>query len=97
MPATQGNEPSAEKDAIAFERRIAEILIQRLKLEDVTAETFDVTMNLVEELGIDSMDMATVVLVLQDEYKVKIEEDHYPQLTSVRAIAKYISNLRAAA
>jgi acyl carrier protein len=97
MPATQGNEPSAEKDAIAFERRIAEILIQRLKLEDVTAETFDVTMNLVEELGIDSMDMATVVLVLQDEYKVKIDEDHYPRLTSVRAIATYIRNLRAAA
>jgi len=97
MAATQGNEPVSEKDAIAFERRIAEILIQRLKLENVAPETFDVTMNLVEELGIDSMDMATVVLVLQDEYKVKIDEDQYPQLTSVRAIAKYISNLRAAA
>jgi acyl carrier protein len=97
MPATQGNEPMSEQDAVAFERRIAEILIQRLKLENVTPESFDVTMNLVEELGIDSMDMATVVLVLQDEYKVKIDEDQYPRLTSVRAIAQYISNLRAAA
>ena len=50
--------------------RVAEILIDELKLEDVTPETFDPEIDLVDELGIDSMDLTTVVLVLQDEYGI---------------------------
>ena len=48
--------------------RVAEIIINELKLEDVTPNTFDPEIDLVEKLGIDSMDIATVVLYLQDEY-----------------------------
>ncbi len=48
--------------------RVAEILIDELKLEDVTPETFAPEVDLIDELGIDSMDLTTVVLVLQDEY-----------------------------
>ena len=44
-----------------MERRIAEILIQELKLENVTPDTFDASCDLVKELGIDSMDLTTVV------------------------------------
>jgi acyl carrier protein len=77
-----------------MERRIAEILIQELKLENVTPDTFDVNTDLVKELGIDSMDLTTVVLVLQGEYKVKFDEDTYPSLTSVRAIADQIRQLQ---
>ena len=83
--------------ASAMERRIAEILIDELKLENVTADTFDVNIDLVEELGIDSMDITTVVLVLQDEYKVKIDEDSYPKLKTVRSIAEHIRSLQASA
>jgi acyl carrier protein len=78
-----------------MERRIAEILIQELKLESITPDTFDVSTDLVKELGIDSMDLTTVVLVLQGEYKVTFDEDSYPSLTSVRAIADYIRQLQA--
>jgi acyl carrier protein len=78
-----------------MERRIAEILIQELKIENVTPDTFDVNTDLVKELGIDSMDLTTVVLVLQGEYKVKFDEDSYPSLTSVRAIADQIRQLQA--
>jgi len=45
---------------------------------------------LIDEVGIDSMDLATVALVLQDKYGIKIDEDDYPKLTSVRFIAEYI-------
>lgn len=71
-------------------RRVSEIFINELKLEDVTPETFDVEMHLMEELGIDSMDLITVVLVLKDEFGVTIEEEDYPKLTNVRLIAEYI-------
>jgi acyl carrier protein len=69
---------------------IARIMINELKLEEVTAETFDPDMDLVDEVGIDSMDLATVALVLRDEYAVRIDEDDYPKLTTLRLISEYI-------
>jgi len=75
-------------------RRVAEIIIDELKLEDVTPETFAPDIDLVDEVGVDSMDLATVALVLQDEYDIRIDEDDYPQLTSVRKIAAYIDQTR---
>jgi len=70
--------------------RIAGIIINELKLEDVTPETFDADLDLVDEVGIDSMDLATIALVIRDEYGVRIDEDDYPKLTTVRIIADYI-------
>lgn len=72
---------------------VAKILIDELRLEDVTPETFDPDINLVDEVGIDSMDLATVALVLQDEYGIVIDEEDYPKLQSVRLIAEYILHL----
>jgi acyl carrier protein len=69
---------------------VAEVIIGELKLEDVTADTFNPDMDLVDELGIDSMDLATIALVLQDEYKIVIDEDDYPKLKTIRLIADYI-------
>jgi acyl carrier protein len=70
--------------------RIAEIMINELKLEDVTPGTFDPEIDLVDEVGIDSMDLATVALVIQDEYGIRIDEDDYPKLTTIRLIADYV-------
>jgi len=72
--------------------KIAEIIINELKLEDVTPETFDADLDLVDEVGIDSMDLATIALVLRDEYGIRIDEDDYPKLTTVRIIAQYIDD-----
>lgn len=76
-------------------QNIARIIITELQLQDVTPETFDIDLDLVDELGVDSMDMATVALVLQDEYKVKIREDDYPNLKNIRMIAHYIQEQRS--
>jgi acyl carrier protein len=81
-----------EKDISGTTLRIAQILINELKLEDVTPETFDPDLDLVDEVGVDSMDLATVALVLRDEYGIRIDEDDYPKLTTVRIIAEYINN-----
>lgn len=69
---------------------IAAIMIEELKLEDVTPETFEPDIDLVDEVGIDSMDLATVALVLRDKYAVRIDEDDYPKLTTLRLITEYI-------
>ncbi len=77
-------------------RHVAEIIIGELKLEDVTPDTFNPDMDLVDELGIDSMDLATIALVLQDEYKIVIDEDDYPKLKTVSLITQYIEEKLAA-
>lgn len=77
-------------------RHVAEVIIGELKLQDVTADQFNPDMDLVDELGIDSMDLATIALVLQDEYKVLIDEDDYPKLKTIRLIADYIQEKLAA-
>jgi len=78
------------KDLTNITIRIAEIMINELKLEDVTPETFDPGIDLVDEVGIDSMDLATVALVVQDEYGIRIDEDDYTKLTTIRFIAEYV-------
>ena len=70
--------------------RVAEIVIQELKLTDVTPETFDPAIDLVDEVGIDSMDLATVALVIRDEYAIRIDEDDYPKLTTIQLISEHI-------
>ena len=70
--------------------KIAQIIIFELKLEDITVETFNPDLDLIDELGIDSMDLATIALVLQDEYKIVIDEDDYPKLKTIRLIAGYV-------
>ena len=78
------------QDVKGIIRRVAEIIIDELKLEDVTVDTFDPDMDLVDELGIDSTDLATIALVLQDEYRITIDEDDYPTLKTIRLISEYI-------
>jgi acyl carrier protein len=84
------------KDKMGIVRHVAEIIIDELKLEDITPDTFNPEMDLVDELGIDSMDLATIALVLQDEYKIVIDEDDYPKLKTVRLICEYIEEKLAA-
>jgi acyl carrier protein len=72
--------------------KVTQVIIFELKLEDVTVETFNPDMDLIDELGIDSMDLATVALVLQDEYKIVIDEDDYPKLKTIRLIAEYVED-----
>lgn len=77
-------------DGKALIIRIAEIIISELKLEDISPETFDPELDLVDDVGIDSMDLATIVLVLQDEYGVRIDEDDHPNLRNIGLVAQYI-------
>ena len=81
-----------KKDLKDITVRVAKIMIDELKLEDVTPETFDPEIDLVDEVGIDSMDLATVALVLQDEYGIRIDEDDYVNLTTLNRIARYVQD-----
>jgi acyl carrier protein len=75
-----------------MQKRIAEIIINELKLKDVTPESFDKNLDLIEDLGIDSMELTTIVVVLQDEFGVKIDEEDFGQLTTLAKITEYVES-----
>ena len=88
---------SAETATKSTTLRVAEIIINELKLEDVTPDTFNPDLDLVDEVGIDSMDLATIALVIRDEFGIRIDEDDYPKLTTLRIIADYIDEKKRTA
>ena len=75
--------------------KIAEIIINELRLKDVTPSTFDPNLDLVEDLGIDSMELTTIVVVLQDEFGIRIDEDDFSQLTTLAKIDEHVKTLKA--
>jgi acyl carrier protein len=53
---------------------------------------------LLEELGLDSLDMVAVILRIQDHFQVEIDPDEIPNLRSVDDLVVSLANhLRAAA
>lgn len=51
---------------------------------------------LVDDLGIDSLDLVGVFLAVQDKYDVVIEDDDVPRLLRVSDLAEYVAKNRAA-
>jgi acyl carrier protein len=78
-----------------MKEKIAEIIINELRLKDVTPETFDPNLDLIEDLGIDSMELTTIVVVLQDEFGIRIDEDDFSQLTTLAKIDEHVKTLKA--
>ncbi len=78
-----------------MKEKIAEIIINELRLKDVTPQTFDPNLDLIEDLGIDSMELTTIVVVLQDEFGIRIDEDDFSQLTTLAKIDEHVKTLKA--
>lgn len=49
---------------------------------------------LVEDLGVDSLDLVGVILQVQDHFDVVIEEGAVPHLCRVRDLAAYLAEIR---
>jgi acyl carrier protein len=75
-----------------IEDRIVELVVKQLKfkLPGAQASTFDRSLHLIDGLGIDSIDMAAVVLRVQDEFGIDVREEDYEQIASVKQIARFV-------
>ena len=51
---------------------------------------------LVEDLGIDSLDLVGVLLKIQDHFEVEIDDDDVAQLKTIGSLADYIDQRKAA-
>ena len=52
---------------------------------------------LIEDLAIDSLDLVSVILQIQDHFDVVIEEDAVPHLCRVADLAAYLAERRESA
>lgn len=72
---------------------VKQLIIERLKLEEITAEDIDADAALFGEgLGLDSIDALELVIGLEKEYGVSIPDAEVGKqvFQSVRTIAQYI-------
>jgi len=44
--------------------------------------------------GIDSIDFTTIILTIEEKYKMKFKRDSYDKLSSINDIVKYINNIK---
>ena len=52
---------------------------------------------LVEDLGIDSLDLVSIVLNAQERYGIAIDEDEVAQLRSIADLVNYVDRQRSSA
>jgi acyl carrier protein len=67
---------------------LREVLVDRLKVEEgsVTEDA-----NLFEDLGLDSIDLTTVVMALEEKYGVEVSDDELENVTTLREATELLS------
>jgi len=73
------------------EDQVRELVARQLGLPDVALDD-----RLVEDLNADSMDLVTVVAVLEEAYGIRIDEERLPRLRTVADLAEEIARGREA-
>lgn len=74
---------------MTFEK-VKEILVEELGLE----EEVNLTDNLKDDLDADSLDLAEVVINLEEAFGIEIPEEDYPKFVTVKDIVDFIDNIK---
>ncbi|SHJ56227.1 acyl carrier protein [Dethiosulfatibacter aminovorans DSM 17477] len=70
---------------MTFEK-VKEILVEELGLDDEV----NLTDNLKDDLDADSLDLAEVVINLEEAFDIEIPEEDYPKFVTVKDIVDFI-------
>ena len=68
--------------------RIREIIMEQLNITDESLITMDTTL---EDLGVDSLDIAEVIMAIEDEMDVQIRDEDLENLKKVSDLVDYIT------
>lgn len=72
---------------MTFEK-VKEILVEELGLDDEVK----LTDNLKDDLDADSLDLAEVVINLEEAFDIEIPEEDYPKFVTVKDIVAFIDS-----
>jgi acyl carrier protein len=72
---------------------LKEVLVERLKVDEgsVTEDA-----NLFEDLGLDSIDLTTVVMAVEEKYGIEVSDDELENVTTLREATELLSGKVAA-
>ena len=68
--------------------------VQKILAEQLELDADEITMdsNLVEDLGIDSLDFVDIVMSLEDEFETEVPEEDMAGIKTVGDIVKYLED-----
>jgi len=72
---------------VSIQERVIGIVSEQL---DVPKEEISPDSSFVDDLKADSLDIVELVMALEDEFDVKIPDEHYDQIKTVGNAIKYI-------
>lgn len=82
-------------DVTPTERRLQEIAAERL---EVRPEQIDLDLNLMDGLGLDSFDLMSIVLEIEEAFApVELSDKSVEELSTLREVAAYIDANRPTA
>lgn len=67
---------------------LKEVLVDRLKVE---ADTITEDANLFEDLGLDSIDLMTVVMAVEERFSIEVSDDELEDVTTLGQAADLLS------
>jgi acyl carrier protein len=68
---------------------LCDLVARQLGLHEVGLDD-----RLVEDLGAESIDVVTIVAVVEESYRVSVDEERLPRLRTVRDLAEEVARLR---
>jgi len=71
---------------MTFEK-VKNILVEELGLDE---DEVKLESNLKEDLEADSLDLAEVVINLEEEFDIEIPEEYYPKFVTVKDIVEFL-------
>ena len=75
---------------MTFEK-VQEVLAKQFEVEP---ETITMDTNLVDDLGADSLDVAELIMSVEDEFGIAIKDDSAANLFTVRQIVDFIEKMQ---
>jgi acyl carrier protein len=68
---------------------LKEVLVDRLKVD---ASTVTEDANLFEDLGLDSIDLMTVVMAVEERFSIEVSDDELEDVTTLGQAADLLNN-----
>lgn len=68
---------------------IKEILAEQL---DISADTIELSSNLADDLGADSLDAIDVVMSIEDQYSIEVPDEIIQEMKTVEDIVNFIES-----
>ncbi|EKF49236.1 acyl carrier protein, partial [Thermosipho africanus H17ap60334] len=70
-------------------RQVSKILAEKL---NIPIEDIDESSNIIDDLGADSLDVVDLVMILEDEYGIRIEDDELENISTVEDVINIIES-----